>query len=159
ISQGQATINLSTEPPDAFSPADGTAKPLHPARTFPTGISLAMSSPLGSIDALAIEALPDGSILFLESPAGSRFSLVYRFRDGQQLGSSVTLKSMLDLIAPADQENFSLLGFDFAFIAAEQLPTGNRQNTLYVAAQNGDQSWAFTVDYSLDQLVLTPIAE
>ena len=40
-----------------------------------------------------------------------------------------------------------------------ETPTGSRQNTLYVAGQNGDQAWAFTVSYDTDQLVLSPLAE
>jgi phage tail-like protein len=166
IADNQSQINLSPGP-DAFSAADGSAPLTHPAGTFPAGISLSMSSPLGSIDAIAIEALPDGSVLLLanpdpasmSSPLGGQFSLVYRFRNGQQLGDAVSLDSVLDILNLPDRRNFSLIGFDFAFIAAESLPTGSRQNTLYVASQNGDQSWAFEVSYQQEQLKLSPLSE
>src|SRR5262249_62373196 len=59
-----------------------------------------------------------------------------------------------DLLEPEDRLGFRLLGFDFAFIKLEQTPSGHRQNTLYIAEQNGNQSWAFTADYDTDQLVL-----
>src|SRR5262249_42058363 len=119
-----------------------------------TGISLESASPLQLIDAIAVSALPDGSVLLLESNPAEQFSLIYRFRNGRQIGSPVSLARVLDLLEPKDRLGFRLLGFDFAFIALEQTPSGQRQNTLYVVGQNGDQSWAFTAEYDTDQLVL-----
>src|SRR5207247_166037 len=117
------------------------------------------ASPLQSIDAIAVAALPDGSVLLLESSPADQFSLIYRFRDGTQVGSPVSLAGVLDLLEPEDRVGFTLLGFDFTFIAIEQTPSGLRQNTLYVAGQNGDQSWAFTAGYDTDQLALSPLPE
>ena len=158
IRQNQAQIPIG-ERAEAFSPADGTLPPVCPPRTFPAGISLEMASPLGSIDPIALTALPDGSVLFLHSDPADQFSKIYRFRDGWQVGSPVSLDGVLSLLEPEDLPGFTLRGFDFAFIAVEQTPKGQRQNTLYVVGENGDQSWAFTADYGSDQLLLTPIAE
>ncbi len=41
----------------------------------------------------------------------------------------------------------------------EQTPSGQRNNTLYVVAANGDQAWAFTAAYDTDQLTLRPLPE
>jgi phage tail-like protein len=159
VRQDQASADISQTPVDVFAPADGSAPPAHGRRTFPTGISLDMGSPLGAIDAIAIEALPDGTVLLLESLPGNQFSTVYRLRYGQPIGNPVSLSSVLDIIAPADQTGFTLLGFDFAMIPLEQTPRGQRSNTLYVVAANGDQAWAFAVDYNAAQLTLTPLEE
>jgi phage tail-like protein len=159
ISQDQSSMDVSGEPVEVFTPADGATPPSHPHRTFPTGIVLGMGSPLGAIDAIALEALPDGTVLLLESNPLKQFSTVYRFRYGQELGNPVSLQSVLDILAPADRAGFALLGFDFTMIPAEQTPTGQRKNTLYVVAANGDQAWAFTANYGSDQLTLVPLPE
>jgi phage tail-like protein len=159
ISQDQDLVDVSGEPVEVFGPADGSAPVSHPHQTFPTGIVPGMASSLGGIDAIAIEALPDGTVLLLESDPVKRFSNVYRFRFGQRLGNPVSLKSVLDILTPADQVNFSLLGYDFTLIPVEQRPSGARNNILYVVAANGDQAWAFSAAYGGDQLALTPLAE
>lgn len=158
IPQGQSEIDLPGEP-DVFSSADGQPTPARPPRTFPSGIELEAASPLHALDAIAVAALPDGSVLLLQSNPADDFSSIYRFLNGSQIGDSVSLAGVLDLLEPEDQKRFKLLAFDFAFIAQEQTPYGTRKNTLYVAGQNGDQSWAFTTDYGADQLLLKPIAE
>jgi phage tail-like protein len=159
ILQDQTLTPVSDEPPNVFAPADGTPASQRPAVTFPTGILLEQSSPLGTIDARAIAALPDSSVLLLESAPGQQLSQIYRFRFGQQLGQPVSLESVLDLIAPEDLSAFSLLAYDFAFIAVEQTPTSTRQNTLYTVGPNGDQSWAFAINYDADQLTIAPYTE
>jgi phage tail-like protein len=157
IRQDQVTLGLG--PRDVFSPADGTPAPARPAGTFPAGISLDLASPLGSIDAIALAALPDGSVLLLESDPAAPFSLIYRLRYGQRLGVAVSLALVLDHLALEDRAGFTLLGYDFAFIAVERTPFGRRQNILYVVGQNGDQAWAFTPVYDGDQLGLSHLPE
>jgi phage tail-like protein len=157
VRQNQNEIDLSAEP-DIFTPV-GEPQTVRPPATFPAGFSLDSGSPLQFIDPIAMAGLPDGSVLLLESDPASDFSVVYRLRDGSQLGNPVSLSGVLSLLEPEEQANFRLLGYDFAFILQEQTPAGLRKNTLYVVGQNGDQAWAFTVDYSTDQFTLTPIPE
>jgi len=159
IRQNQAQTPISGNAPEAFSPAGGAPPPVRPPRTFPAGISLDAASPLSSLDPVALAALPDGSVLLLHSDPASQFSQIYRFLYGRQLGSPVSLDALLSLLEPEDRPGFTLRGFDFAFIAVEQTPAGQRQNTVYVVGENGDQAWAFTADYGTDQLILTPIPE
>src|SRR5262249_20383620 len=75
IRQNQTEIDLYPVPPDVFFPTDEVPKLERPQRTFPTGISLESASPLQSIDAIAVTALPDGSVLLLESNPAEKFSL------------------------------------------------------------------------------------
>lgn len=158
VSQGDQQSSLS-ERPDLFSAASGETNPTCPPRVFPSGLELDTASPVQVVDAVAVEALPDGSALLLESAPGQPFSSIYRIGNGLQLGEPISLSSLRDLLEPEDRDRFSLLGVDFAFIAQESTPGGTRQNTLYVVGQNGDQSWAFTLDYGSDQLAAAPIAE
>jgi phage tail-like protein len=155
----QAEVVVSSNSGDVFVSAGPGPQPARTPRTFPAGISLESASLLSSIDAISLAALPDGSVLLLESDSAGQFSNIYRFRNGVQIGDPVSLDGILLLLEPQDRPGFQLLGFDFAFIALEQTPFGQRQNTLYVVGQNGDQSWAFTADYSTDQLALTPLPE
>ena len=158
VTQGEEQ-SVPVDSSNFFSPVDGESSSSCPQRWFPRGLELEDASPLRVVDAIAVEGLPDGSVLLLQTDPGEQFSSVYRIRDGEQIGDPVSLASLLDLLEPEDRDGFSLQGLDFVFIAQEQTSKGIRQNTLYVAGQNGDQSWAFTVDYSSDQLTLNPIAE
>lgn len=157
VRQNQAQVPIDR---NQFAPSSAAHPSAQvPPITFPGGISLEMASPLGSIDPIAMTALPDGSVLLLHSDPAAQFGSVYRFRNGAQLGSPVTLASVLNLLEPEDQPGFSLRGFDCVFIALEQTAAGQRQNTFYVAGENGDQTWAFTAAYDSDQLSLSPLAE
>jgi phage tail-like protein len=158
IRQHQPEIPLP-ESSNVFIPADGTAPPVRAEPVFPSGFSLDLASPLSPFDPIAIEALPDGSVFFLESDTAGRFSKIHRFRDGQELGAPVVPDSILEVLAPQDRAGFSLRGYDFVFIANEQVRDGTRQNTLYIVGENGDQAWAFTAVLNNDRLELAPIAE
>jgi len=136
-----------------FVPADGSPAPARPVRTFPDGLSLDASSPLSAFDPIAVEALPDGTVLILESNPASRFSKVHRFRLGLELGPPVSTDALLAVLAPADRPSFRLLGFDFAFLA------GDQRDILYFADSGGAQCWAFIVHYTADSFSLEPLAE
>lgn len=159
VRAGQSQQNLDSASAAVFQPTAAGAAGTAPAATFPAGFPVNFGSPLGGIDAIAIEALPDGSVLLLDGDPAERFARIYRWRDGAQLGQPVDTSGVLEYLSPADQPGFSLRGEDFAFIAAETTALGQRQNLLYVAGSNGDQSWAFTVDYSADQLALSSLPE
>jgi phage tail-like protein len=159
IRDNQGEVELSSHSGNVFGPLDFGPHPPRRPQTFPTGISLDSASPLQQIDAVAMTVLPDNSVLLLENPPAADFSVIHRVRNGAELGRPVSLDCLRDLLEPEDQDGFQLLGFDFVFIANEQTPGGTRENTLYVVGQNGDQAWGFTVDYSSDQLSLTPLQE
>jgi phage tail-like protein len=156
--RSQDEEQIAANSPDVFLAVDGEASTC-PPRSFPRSLQLESSPPLNIIDAIAVESLPDGSVLLLQSDPAEGFSSIYRVRDGRQIGEPVSLSIVIDLLEPEDRNGFSLLGFDFVFIAQEQTPGGIRQNTLYIVGQNGDQAWAFTTDYSSHQLVISAVAE
>ena len=158
VDQNLAAAPGAKTSPGRFIPVAGSSPPARPPVVCPADISADMAVPLGSINPVGMTALPDGSVLLLQSNPTSQFSSIYRFGNGVQKGSPVSLAGVLDLLKPVP-DGFALLGFDCAFIAVEQTPTGSRLNTLYVVGQNGDQAWAFTADYRTDQLALAPFAE
>jgi phage tail-like protein len=94
---------------------------------------------------VAIESLPDGSVLVLASRPGGSFARVHRFQDGRRLGKSVSTNSMLGVIEEDRQDDFTLLGYDFAFVAAQG--DGAAGDRLYVVAADGNQSYAFSLTW------------
>lgn len=66
-------------PAETFAPSSGLPDDLRPAPVGPpAGFALAASSPLGAADPVAIEALPDGSVLVLDrlpAPTVRRYCL------------------------------------------------------------------------------------
>ena len=130
-------------------------------RTFPRGIKLDQSSPLKLQQPIAIEALPDGTVLILDynqNPA-AKFSLIYRYDFDQQLGSPVSTEVMKARIETDQADEFSLVGYDIAFVPEHEEAGMNVPDRLYVASAEGNQSFTFVVCIRNGQLVLNPVAE
>lgn len=134
-------------PAAGFLPLSGdgvTACP--PPEPIATGLSL----PLAAVDVpIAVEALPDGSVLVLDRPFGFPQSVVHRYRrDGTHF--AVALDASLDISAAAggntegEAPPLPLVGHDFAFVVPEGTPARPLQGVLYVAGDLGNQSFAFT---------------
>lgn len=119
--------------------------------------------PLALNDPIAIEALPDCSVLILDHVPGSAFSSIYRYVFAQQQGS-VSTECMQDLIEPDLQAAFRLHGYDMAFvpehISAGAIDTpdgaGLVPDRLYVVADSGNQAYAFNLSLENGQLVMLP---
>jgi phage tail-like protein len=129
----------------AFTPmAAGDQGICPPASAITADLALALT---GVVSPVAVEALPDGSVLVLDRPPLLAYSIVHRFRlDGTRY--AVALDASLN--PPVDAADGSdpgvsplpLAGHDLAFVAAEPPPrplTGE----LYVAAAGGNQSFVF----------------
>jgi phage tail-like protein len=168
ITAEQFEKTLTAEQPDDFQPQTGSATRRTERQVFPTGISLEAASPLEAIDAIAIEGLPDDTVLILErrekfaAQAGDKkkFSRLYRFHYSQQLGSPVALDVMLDLIEEDKRKDFQLIAHDFAFAPEHRDENGNAiSDRVYVAASDGNQAFAFNIAQQDDQLELEPVAD
>ncbi|HEY2900423.1 MAG TPA: phage tail protein [Polyangia bacterium] len=124
--------------PESFRPLDADpADERPPARTFPPAIALGTASPVAAVDPVAIEALPDGSVLILDR-AGP--PTVHRYLLGDHLASA-----MLDLTPVLDPSALATppaLGADLAFVAGNGAGVADR---LYLPAASGEQAFAFTV--------------
>jgi hypothetical protein len=126
IADGQQLITLSAGAFDDFQPRGGGGVRRTPAREFGEGVSLDSASPLAATDPIAIDAMPDGTVLILDRNPGEDFCLVFRYRSQTQLGPPASTESMLNLIEAPDEDasvsppngaGFTLKGYDFAFVA------------------------------------------
>ena len=133
---------------DDFQPMDESEVRGTKRRVFPKNFSL-LQSPLALNDPIAIEALPDGTVLILDFDPGQKFSRIFRYRFNQQLSDQLTTEAILSLIEENEQSEFTLVGYDFAVVA----------NCLYVVAADGNQTYAFRMCLRDEKVELQPIAE
>ncbi|HEY0365923.1 MAG TPA: phage tail protein [Pyrinomonadaceae bacterium] len=133
---------------DDFQPMDESEVHGTKPRVFPTNFSL-LQSPLSLNDPIAIEALPDGTVLILDFDPVHRFSRIFRYRFAQQLDDDISTEVILSLIEEDAQSEFTLVGYDFALVT----------DRLYVVAADGNQSYAFRLCLRDEKVELQPIAE
>lgn len=146
---------------DAEGGAGARTKPARCQR--PGQITLAASVRIGLKDPVAIESLPDGSVLILDNPPRPKslppgsptFARVHRYRDGKHVGRAKT-DAVRDLIEEDESARFQLVGHDFAFVAARGGETADR---LLIASADGNQSFAFQITWGKRSVLkLTPEA-
>jgi phage tail-like protein len=130
---------------------EGGAATIKPGRRFPRGFPLPRAQVRNPV---AIEALPDGTVLILDSPAylspGARPpapSLVHRYRMSRPEGAPLELKdadvSIVDELTGRVSKGFSLVGYDFALVPAGEKVSSD---TLYVVEREGNQAIAFELN-------------
>jgi phage tail-like protein len=149
---------------DDFQPQDGGSVRWSEPQAFPQGISLIDSSPLAAHDPIAIEALPDGTVLILDRnpdpQARHQFSLVYRYRMQEQLGPPAPTQVMGGLIENEQSDDFNLVGYDFTFVPEHQLDDESRVlDRLYIVAEKGNQTFAFNLSGTDEQLSMEPLPD
>ncbi len=143
---GETVLTEARE--DDFQPMDESEVRETKRRVFPTNFSL-LQSPLALNDPIAIEALPDGTVLILDFDPVPRFSRIFRYRFGEQLSDQLSTEAILTLIEEDHQSEFTLVGYDFALV----------NDRLYVVAADGNQSYAFRLCLRDEEVELQPIAE
>lgn len=98
-------------------------------------------------DPMVIEALPDDTILILNlEPPDAFFSVIKRFYRGRKLDElkTDTISSKIEkdehpTLSPPS--GFRLRGYDFAFLKGAE----NERDQLYIAAEEGNQAFAFNL--------------
>jgi len=158
IGAEDAGTALPVESADEFQPADGSEVRQSPGRTFPASFSLQQGD-APAIDPIAIEALPDGTVLILDYDPGEHFSRIYRYSYAELLPDEISTEAILDLIEEESKQDFKLIGYDIAFVPEHC--DGRRKFTdrLYVVGSEGNQTYAFRVCLRDEKIVLVPIAE
>jgi phage tail-like protein len=156
VNKDQAEVTLAPEVLDDFQPQDGLTIRRKPAETFPEGISLEAASPVAAVDPIAIEALPDDTVLILDHDPdpNMRFSIIHRYYFSQLVGNAST-ESVLGIVEDEVKADFRLRGYDFAFAAEHD----NVPDRLYIVAAEGNQTFVFEISQQGAQLVLRPIEE
>ena len=143
---------------DDFQPMDESAVHGTKPRVFPKTFSL-LASPLALTDPIAIEALPDGTVLILDFDPAERFSRIYRYRFSEQLDDEISTEVVLKLIEQPQQNDFSLAGYDMAFVPEHEELGELVSDRLYVVAADGNQSYAFRLCLRDGEVELQAIAE
>lgn len=151
------------QPPDApvaeiFQPESGASR-MTPAQGFPQGIKLADATPLDVEDPLAIEGLPDCTVLILDRRPSEDFSQVSRFRLGQRLGDPVSLEILADKMEESSAEGFTLTAHDFAFLPEHEENGELIPDRLYIVSAGGNQAFAFHIEADNTLLDLDPLPE
>jgi phage tail-like protein len=159
IPQDQAELTLDPEALDDFQPLDLGMVRRTPPRIFPSGITLGAASPLAGYDPIAIEALPDGTVLILDRHPGVAFSEIYRYRFSQPLGQPVSTQAVLEVVEEEIRSDFRLLGHDFAFVPEHTGASGKLLDRLYVAGAEGNQTFAFHLILHDGQLALEALTQ
>lgn len=143
---------------DDFQPIDGSLIHGSERNVFPAPISL-LASPLQFTEPIAIEALPDGTVLILDYNPSLSFSRIYRYDFDEQLPDVLTTNAILSLIEDEHKKGANLVGYDLAFVAQHDEGGETIPDRLYVAAADGNQSFVFRVCLRRKRLQLEPIAE
>jgi phage tail-like protein len=99
--------------------------------------------PIAALAPRGITALPDGSVLILDSQTALGYSQVYRYRL-QDLQSGPIALDQIDIGATSPP--YSLLGQDIAFVPGATSSTADIDGTLYVADALGAQTFSFNYD-------------
>jgi phage tail-like protein len=149
---------LSAEKTDDFQPVDGSSVRQTTGRTFPSSFPL-LQSPGDLIDPIAIEALPDETVLVLDYNPSKDFSRIYRYRYGERLPDEISTQAILDLIEEDDQTGFKLIGYDIAFVPEHAERGRTVRDRLYVVGSDGNQTYAFRVCLRDGKIELQPLAE
>jgi len=151
---------VEIEPPEEpdFRPVGEVAE-TRPGRGFPAGLDLDLAAPLGVASAVAVAALPDGSVLVLESDPAFPFSRLHRFHAGDKLGE-LSLEGILEPVLEdgADPGDFHVAGHDLVFLATGGAEAGERvlRGELYVASRGGRQAFLFDLEAADGGLTLRP---
>ncbi|HEX6186405.1 MAG TPA: phage tail protein [Pyrinomonadaceae bacterium] len=134
-------------------------------RTLPADVPL-KPSPIEAENPIAIEALPDGTVLILDSnpelldeDPEKNFALIHRYRFGRRLGQPVSTAGMKRIVQRDVRTDFRLRGFDFAFVPQHNEEGANVPHKLYVAASEGNQVFAFALTWDEERLSLEPLPD
>ena len=117
----------------------GEGFPALMGRTFPSGISLDLASPLEAFDPVAVVGLADG-VLLLEPDPPSGDTRVHHLPGGELSGVSISLRQALIDLLETDED---IVGHDFAFLPDADPAPGEVTGTLFVVSAEGNQSFAF----------------
>ncbi len=149
----------ANEQEEEFQPADGSTKRKKLKQTFSGGISLAIGAPVDIVDPIAIEALPDSTVLILDRAEESKFSRICRYSVTKEEWACVSVREMLKKIEEDKKTEFTLIAHDFAFVPEHKDGGEITPDRLYVVEKNGNQAFGFNISQEAGRLNIEPLAE
>lgn len=140
-----------------FQQPSQSAKP-HAQAQAPAGASSFVPPPqLVASHPVAIEGLPDDTVLILDSDPSEPFSRIYRYLNSQLQGLLVSTDAMKALIARDKVANFRLSGHDFAFVPEHTEAGYLIPDHLSILPTEGNQVYAFHISQQDNQFQLQPL--
>lgn len=137
-----AALTLAPEATALFAPP-GEAPATRPALTFPEAWPADLGSPAPVLAPRALCALPDGTVIVLDTPEAGP-SAVARF-DGDRPVGEVALDAAL--LSALLGEGAEIRGHDMAFLPDPDQPPGPAlAGDLVIAAETGDQAFRFRLE-------------
>jgi phage tail-like protein len=127
--------------PNDFQPA-GSLVTYRSQYELEEEVAGSQAMPIAALAPIGIAALPDGSVLILDSQSALGYAQVYRYKL-QSLFSGPIPLSQIDIGAATP---YRLLGQDIAFIAAAAQSGIDVKGTLYIADSLGAQTFSFDYD-------------
>lgn len=128
-----------------------------PDRVFPRELTLDLASPLKDLSPLAIEGLPDDSILILAE--GEQCSEVIRYRFAERIGEWA-LEDLFEIETGEGSTNpFNLKGYDLAFLPGAGWNGVASTGTVYIVGLEGNQVFAFNTSFNQNSFSLDLITE
>lgn len=130
-------LPLEADAPALFAPPGAVPEP-RPAPRFPGGVTPDLGAPALPLSARALAALPDGTVLLLDTP-GDGPSRVLRLRDGRLAGSAV-------LAAPPGAEAVlpeGVRAHALAVLPDPDAPPWEVRGVLAAADERAGQVWRF----------------
>ena len=159
VAEGQSSVTLKEELRDDFQPQGGGPERRTAGRVFPEGVLLEASSPVAAVDPVGIEAVPDGTALVLDRNPGEAFCRVFRYRFNELLGPPASTEAMRDLIEAGSEADFTLSGYDIAFLPEPEGGKKGRLGRVIIVGESGNQAFAFTASEKNGRLELEPLPD
>jgi phage tail-like protein len=152
-------VGMETTPArvDAFADQGGAPR-LRPAQRHPQALPLQLAVPPASSTSVAIEALPDGTLLLLDQGPTRSGALLHRLDCGSAVGAPVDLAAAVgELLSVAP----GLTGHDLAFVPAAAGEAGPAPHAvagmLFVASAEGNQSFGFRLTATPSALAIAAV--
>ncbi|MCK6546764.1 phage tail protein [Myxococcota bacterium] len=119
---------------ESFRPAGDASAPVTPAVTFPSGTALELTVALDGPRTIAVEVLPDDSVLVLEDDGAA--STLRRFVHGVEVGAPIELDDALTPLGLTGARA-AIEAQDLAFVGTSE--RGTVRGTLHLASADGRQ--------------------
>ncbi len=146
-------VDTIFQPKDSDSPRQSVPRATARAEFKNAAVALPVES-----DPIAIEILPDHSILILDSTQIDGLSGLYHFRDEVQVGERLTLMALRNAVDHSHKtSNFTFAAHDFALSIPPESSAGEEGWRLFLIGQTGNQAFALFIGLNSDgTLTLTP---
>lgn len=142
-------------PIDDFKPCI-TDSDKHPECSIPARVSAEHGFQLPLVNPIAIEGLPDRTVLILGSSSDETFSVIHRYGYDHELNviKKIKEKELSGSILEKILEVSKLKAHDFSFIPHETSEPDIVCGELTLVADNGNQAYVFRLDATPDHLNL-----